>query len=133
MKYTLLALLSITLISCKSKPVNLAAQDADFEAYVRASLVEDIETLKAQQEMGFAIELLDVNNYRVWEEGVYAADSTFKIVFKGKPFVFTVTNLFNLTEDLKVDYDTIVTEDESYAKYEEDVNRFMLQVTFNLI
>lgn len=136
MKYTLIALLSLTISACQPK-LDLASQDAEFEAYVRESLIGDIETQKAQQEMGFTIELLDVNNYRLWtvkqdaKHAVYAADSTFKIVFKGTPFTFTVTDLFHLTGDNKIDYDSISSEEESYAKYEEAIKQFMLHVVFN--
>tara|TARA_R110002050_G_scaffold24122_1_gene64456 strand:+ start:1064 stop:1477 length:414 start_codon:yes stop_codon:yes gene_type:complete len=130
MKYTLLALLSLTLISCQSKLEKIKAQDADFESFVAASLVVDVDALEDRQKRDFHIELVGIDNYRLWDKvGIWAADSTFKIVFKGKQFVFTVTNLFNLDKDLNIDFDTVVSEDESFAKYEEDVNRFMLQVT----
>ena len=130
MKYTLLALLSLTLISCQSKLEKIKTQDVDFESYVASTLVADVEALEDRQKRDFHIELVGIDNYRLWDKvGIWAADSTFKIVFKGKQFVFTVTNLFNLDKDINIDFDTVVSEDESFAKYEEDVNRFMLQVT----
>ena len=132
MKYTLLALLSLSLISCQPK-FDLSLQDAEFEAFVKASLVEDVKALEERQKRDFHIDLVSCDNCRAWDDEYWAADSTFKITFKGKVLNFTVTQLFNLDKDLKIDYDTIVSENESFAKYEEEVNRWMLQVTFNLI
>ena len=130
MKYTLLALLSLTLIACQSKLVKVASQDEALEAFVRSSLTEDVDALEERQKIDFHIELVDIHSYRGWDtEGTWAADSTFKITFKGKEFSFTVTNLFTLDDQFNIDFDSIVSEDESFAKYEEDVNRFMLQVT----